>query len=68
MLPLPYQHALSAFDVINLFGKVYIRYQTAQISINVFKVTGIYPLNSDAEYIEETINTKSWVFREQRRM
>jgi len=51
------ERAVSAYDVMDLYGKAYIRCQTAQIAINGFEVTGIYPLNkklfSDDEYIEE---------------
>lgn len=49
--------AVSAFDVMELFGKAYIKCQTAQISINGFRVTGIYPIDrtkfTDNEFIEE---------------
>lgn len=42
---------------MDLFGKAYVKCQTAQIPINGFRVTGIYPLrkdlSSDAELIEE---------------
>jgi hypothetical protein len=60
------ERAVCAFDVMDLFGKVYIRCQTAQIAINGFKVTGIYPLNkklfSDDEYIEEANKKTRFLF------
>lgn len=62
------ERAVSAFDVMDLFGKAYIRCQTAQIAINGFKVTGIYPLNkklfSDADYIEEANKKRDSSFYE----
>lgn len=58
------ERAVSAFDVMDLFGKAYIRCQTAQIN----KVTSIYPLNkrlfSDAEYIEEANKKRDFSFYE----
>lgn len=51
------QRPLTAFDVMELFGRAYIRCQTAERAINGFRVTGIYPFNdnlfADVEYIEE---------------
>lgn len=51
------QRSLIVFDVMELFGRAYIRCQTVQIAIKRFMVTGIYTLNKIlfpvAEYIEE---------------
>ena len=62
------ERAVSAYDVMDLYGKAYIRCQTAQIAINGFEVTGIYPLNkklfSDDEYIEEANKKRDSSFYE----
>lgn len=48
---------ISAYDVMEMFGKAYIKCQRAEIAINGFRVTGIFPIKrnvfTDNEYIEE---------------
>lgn len=62
------QRALCAYDIMELFGRAFIKCQTAEIAINGFKVTGICPLNktlfSDAEYIEEAYKKQTTSFYE----
>lgn len=51
------ERPLTAFDVMELFGRAYVKRQTAERAIYGFKMTGIYPFNdklfSDAEFIEK---------------
>lgn len=51
------QHNLTAFDVMKLFGKAYVKCQTAELAIRGFELTGIYPINkhvfNDAEFDAE---------------
>ena len=48
---------VGAYEVMELFGKAYIKCQKAEIAINGFRVTGIYPIDrnrfTESEYIEE---------------
>lgn len=50
------QRPVTAFDVMELFGRAYMICQTALIAINGFRCTGIYPVNrdifNDSDYLE----------------
>lgn len=51
------QRPVSVFNIAELLGKAFLKSQTAQIAINRFRVTGIYPFNRhifcEADFITE---------------
>lgn len=50
---------LNSYAIAQLFGKAYIKVQTASIAISGFRATGIYPFNpaifNDSEYLHEEL-------------
>lgn len=57
---------VSVYDVMEFYGKAYIKCQKAEIATNGFRVTGIYPIDrnifSKFDYIDEA-NTKHSVIQ-----